>query len=113
MQQTYYCTNCGTPVVCGENYCTGCGIHFQWITQAELEQYGQVSYSLPTQEQQTSGQQPLLNQRGLLPQQAQPGSTTALEKRVPHAGDTAGPLSTNISKLLESFFDKRAKCGQG
>jgi len=107
MRQKYYCPNCGAPVVCGESFCIGCGINFRWIAQPEPAQADPISYQLPgagpaAQYQTASSQRPDM------PTQPEQHQAPLPDGRGVQLGNS--PLSAEVSKLLESFLDRRAKC---
>ena len=114
MRQNYYCPNCGTPVICGDGFCMGCGIKFNWIEQPEPAQQEPISYKLQRQDQQgvSTQERPLLDQRSQPSAHAEPGSNDVAEKNSAQSGGAATPLSAGISRLLESFFDKHAGCSK-
>lgn len=102
MEQKYYCTNCGTPVACGESYCRGCGINFKWITRADLPPSEEVPCSLPQAPKVLSQQRQL--EEGAKPVPAAVGDRNSLREI-----DTVTPLRNDISRLLESFFAGHAR----
>lgn len=60
MQQIYYCSNCGAPVVYGEQFCGNCGITLDWGTQQvppPPPQQPPYGYQYPDQQQQAWNQQ--------------------------------------------------------
>jgi hypothetical protein len=114
MRQKYYCPNCGVPVVCGERFCIGCGINFTWIAQPEPSQPAPISYKLPGAEWQgkTADYQPSSDQCSREPTQGVPDSLHTADTKSTQSGGTASPLSAEISKLLEGFFDRHARCSK-
>jgi hypothetical protein len=123
MQQMYFCPNCRAPIGYGNRFCGNCGISLKW----EILQIPPQSLPLWYDYQHTAEQQACNQQL----QHSQPPHNQALvsgnpnrnqqryvrDKRVATSagkrlsdGGTITPLGTEISKLLEDFFDKRAKC---
>ena len=114
MRQKYYCPNCGTQVICGDSFCMGCGIKFKWIEQPEPSQQEPISYKLSPPDQQgvSTQERRRLDQRSQASAHAEPGPNDVVEKNRAQSGDAATPLSAGISRLLESVFDKHARCSK-
>jgi hypothetical protein len=114
MRQNYYCPNCGTPVNCGDSFCMGCGIKFNWIEQPGPARQEHISYKLSPPDQQgiSPQERPLLDQHSQASALAQPGPNDVAEKNSAQSGGASTPLSAGISRLLESFFDKHAGCSK-
>jgi uncharacterized Zn finger protein (UPF0148 family) len=112
MRQKYYCPNCGAPVVCGERFCISCGINFTWIAQPEPAQPASVSYKLPGAErrEKSADYQAPYDQSSREPAYGDLDSPHVAELKSAQPGNMASPLSTEISKLLETFFDRHARC---
>jgi hypothetical protein len=110
MRQNHYCPNCGTPVTCGDRFCMGCGVNFQWIAPSELEQCSPVSYKLPHPGQEETPGHHLLEQTNQASQQAEASPAQAAEKNSVHSQEQASVLKAEVSKLLESFFGSQARC---
>jgi len=111
MRQKYYCPNCGAPVVCGEQFCIGCGVNFKWIAQPEQPNPDPVKYRLPSFDVHN---QPAQNQPGPDHHMGWPSAVhdpdTHGETNGPQNGAPTTPLSSEIAKLLESVFDRHARC---
>jgi len=102
MQQIYFCPNCGAPIGYSNRFCGNCGVNLQWEIQQAQPEWLSPGYDCPNlgRQQTSSSQHPYerLNHAG-----------SSSEQRTSSNG-VVTPLSTEISKLLEEFFDKRAKC---
>jgi hypothetical protein len=124
MRQIYFCPNCRAPIGYSDRFCGNCGINLKW----EIRQVPPHSIPLwydcqnPGQQQTSSSQQPQCNQPPYN-QALVSGYANQNQQRYMHLnhvatssgerssfGEVVTPLSTEISKLLEDFFDKRAKC---
>ena len=114
MTHKYYCTNCGTPVLYGDRFCMGCGVNFTWVEQPVQAQSASTTFSLThTSQKQSSGNEPVPDNHQMeSPRQLPQDQGSHAQQIYPSAEGSASPLSTEISRLLESFFDKRTKCNK-
>ncbi len=130
MWQTDYCPNCRAPVSYGDRFCGNCGISLNWVAQ-------QIPPSLPflhghqnNGQQQTWYQQPGWHEQSGRPRptvDSQESVSTNLNQRqqqrhinanhgtVPQSKSSSRhgpvtPMSIEIPKLLEGFFNKHIEC---
>jgi hypothetical protein len=92
----------------------GCGIKFNWIEQPEPSQQEPISYRLspPDQQDVSMQERPALAQHIQVSAHADPDTNAVTEKKSAQFGGAATPLSSEISRLLESVFDKHARCSK-
>jgi hypothetical protein len=102
MQQIYFCPNCGAPIVYSNRFCGNCGVHLQWELQQAQPESLSTGYDCPNpgRQQTSSSQQPYAHA-------AHAGSSSGQHAS---SNEAVTPLSAEVSKMLEEFFDKRAKC---
>ncbi|MBN1375361.1 MAG: zinc ribbon domain-containing protein [Dehalococcoidia bacterium] len=112
MRQNYYCPNCGTPVICGARFCTGCGVNFQWISQSDLEQCSPASYRLPSSgpPEAPAKEQSMTDKLSEPARQLQLNTGSTPEKDAALFKGQETPFKAEVSKLLASLFDKSANC---
>lgn len=101
MRQIYFCPNCRAPIGYADRFCGNCGINLKW----EIQQIPPESLPL-RYDCQNPGQQQSWSSQQLVPLNH---VATSSGERSSFGGDVT-PLSAEISKLLEDFFDKRSKC---
>ena len=92
----------------------GCGIKFNWIEQPEPSQQEPISYRLspPDQQDVSVKERPALAQHTKVSAHADPDTHAVTEQNSAQSGGATTPLSAGISRLLESVFDKRARCSK-
>ncbi len=91
MRQMYSCPKCNGRLVYGETFCISCGSTLKWLVQEKP-----LVSSPPSCASQGSGQEQTRAQQ--LPQNLQ------------QIEGGQGPISTEISKMLEELFHKRIDC---
>jgi hypothetical protein len=100
MWQIHFCPRCGARAACSDRFCGTCGLNLTCV----VEPVPPPPYDYQCTYQQWVPYSPSYNQA------AAPVNSDQYQQRYVYAtGGTVTPLSTEISKLVTDFFDKRLK----
>lgn len=118
MRQIYFCPNCRGPIGYSDRFCGNCGVNLKWEIRQIPPESLPLTYDClnPGREQASSSQQLQYNQPPFQtsvarnPNQTQQRYVATSSEEHSSSGGAVTPLSAEVSKLLEDFFDKRAKC---